>query len=239
VWLQNKNAVIQIPVLLALRLNAQYPANQGDSLPMQIENKTAPAEASERIDYSQEAPTRILIAAARLIRRDGVRAASFEAIAKAAGLTRGAIYYNFKGRDDLFLSLLEHLMDRRIAGLRENLQASEPAQRVGMVATSLAEDILEWRSWTTLFVETWLDALGSEALMERLAKLRSRFYHQIASVLKDAFPDSTHEAQEEFAVILLGVVAGLAIEGSISGLSLGAPQLERFLTDAMVARFGG
>ncbi|MFX1764865.1 TetR family transcriptional regulator [Paraburkholderia sp. A1RI-2L] len=205
---------------------------------MQTDDKDVQADAPDRIDYSQEAPTRILTAAARLIRRNGVRAVSFEGIAKAAGVTRGAIYYNFKGRDDLFLSLLEHLMDRRMAGLRKVLQASEPAARVNKVAALLAEDILEWRSWTTLFAETWLDALGSEGIMERLAKLRAGFYHQIAGVLKEAFPHSQPEAQEEFAVILLGVVAGLAIEGSISGLSLGAPQLERFLVDAMMARFG-
>jgi AcrR family transcriptional regulator len=205
---------------------------------MQIDDKVVDTDAPRQIDYTQEAPTRILIAAARLIRRDGVRAVSFEAIAKAAGLTRGALYYNFKGRDDLFLSLLEHLMDRRMAGLHDMLQNDDPAMRVKTVASSLAEDILEWRSWTTLFVETWLDALGSEKLMARLGKLRSRFYQQIASVLQEAFPHSAKEAQEEFAVILLGVVAGLAIEGSISSLSLGAPQLERFLSDAMLARFG-
>jgi AcrR family transcriptional regulator len=193
--------------------------------------------AKIKIDYSQEVPARILAAAETLIRRDGVRAVSFERIAEAAGVTRGAIYYNFKGRDDLFLSLLERLMDRRILVLNEMLGKTEPSGRVNVVAVGLVEDMLQWRSWTALFLETWLDALGSTTLMERLSKLRERFYAQVSGVLRQAFPQAASQETDEFAIILMGLTAGLAVETSISGRSLNATQLERFLIQALRTHF--
>ena len=40
-------------------------------------------------------------AAARVFEEQGINAASIETIAAAAGLTRGALYSNFDGKDEL------------------------------------------------------------------------------------------------------------------------------------------
>jgi AcrR family transcriptional regulator len=51
---------------------------------------------------------KLLDAAASIVAKQGAMAASLDAIAEKAGLTKGAVYSNFKGKDDL----LEALADR-------------------------------------------------------------------------------------------------------------------------------
>jgi AcrR family transcriptional regulator len=57
-------------------------------------------------------------AAARVFEEQGIGAASIEAIAAAAGFTRGAFYSNFKSKDELIIAMLEDHVEQTI---RRNL----------------------------------------------------------------------------------------------------------------------
>jgi AcrR family transcriptional regulator len=57
-------------------------------------------------------------AAARMFEEQGIGGASIEAIAAAAGFTRGAFYSNFKSKDELIIAMLEDHVEQSI---RRNL----------------------------------------------------------------------------------------------------------------------
>src|SRR5439155_14140229 len=57
-------------------------------------------------------------AAARVFEEQGIGGASIEAIAAAAGFTRGAFYSNFKSKDELIIAMLEDHVEQTI---RRNL----------------------------------------------------------------------------------------------------------------------
>ncbi len=57
-------------------------------------------------------------AAARVFEEQGIHAASIEAIAAAAGFTRGAFYSNFASKDELIVAMLEDHVEQTI---RRNL----------------------------------------------------------------------------------------------------------------------
>jgi AcrR family transcriptional regulator len=57
-------------------------------------------------------------AAARVFEAQGIGGASIEAIAAAAGFTRGAFYSNFKSKDELIIAMLEDHVEQSI---RRNL----------------------------------------------------------------------------------------------------------------------
>lgn len=56
-----------------------------------------------------------------MFEEQGIGAASIEAIAAAAGLTRGAFYSNFTDKDELIIAMLEDHVDRSIRHHRELL----------------------------------------------------------------------------------------------------------------------
>ena len=57
-------------------------------------------------------------AAARVFEEQGIGGASIEAVAAAAGFTRGAFYSNFKSKDELIIAMLEDHVEQSI---RRNL----------------------------------------------------------------------------------------------------------------------
>jgi len=58
-------------------------------------------------DKRERTRATLLEAARQLIREQGHEAATLEAIAERAGMTTGAIYGNFKNREDLFIALAQ------------------------------------------------------------------------------------------------------------------------------------
>src|ERR1700744_5591393 len=61
-----------------------------------------------------ETRDKLFEAAARVFEEQGIGGASIEAIAAAAGFTRGAFYSNFKSKDELIIAMLEDHVERSI-----------------------------------------------------------------------------------------------------------------------------
>jgi AcrR family transcriptional regulator len=62
----------------------------------------------------EETREKLFQAAAEVFEEQGIGATSIEAIAAAAGLTRGAFYSNFADKDELIIAMLEDHVDRSI-----------------------------------------------------------------------------------------------------------------------------
>jgi len=130
-----------------------------------------------RAEAQAETRRRLLDGAAQVIRERGFGAASVEAIAAAAGFSRGAFYSNFDTKEQLFVELLH---DRVYSGYRrmgERVVAeggATPLERLRWSAEQLADrqrnDEDRW-----LF-ELWLELLAQAARDPGLAKLAATFW---------------------------------------------------------------
>src|SRR5215213_10240123 len=88
-----------------------------------------------RVEKREANRTRILQAARTVFGARGFHAATIEEIAEEAGLSNGAIYYNFESKGELFFALLEERLDERIRHIRRTL-----TQAPGAGARDLALD---------------------------------------------------------------------------------------------------
>jgi AcrR family transcriptional regulator len=68
-----------------------------------------------------ETRERLFQAAAQVFEDRGIGAASIDAIAAAAGFTRGAFYSNFASKDELIVAMLEDHADRSVQHFRDLL----------------------------------------------------------------------------------------------------------------------
>src|SRR3984893_11031732 len=73
----------------------------------------------------QQTREHLLAAAAEVFAERGFHGASLDVVAAAAGFTKGAVYSNFKNKEDLFLALLQANYDREMEELRVTLESSE------------------------------------------------------------------------------------------------------------------
>lgn len=108
---------------------------------------------------TQETRELLLRAAEEIIIRDGYENADLAEIAKLAGRTKGAIYAQFKSKEDVFLALVQQHALRRRAIMQKMLSAS----------TSIEGNLAAFRKYFLGFAD---DAWGSLLLEFKLYTVR-------------------------------------------------------------------
>jgi AcrR family transcriptional regulator len=116
----------------------------------------------------------------------GFHGASLDEIAERAGYSKGAVYSNFAGKDELFLAVLDANFERRLTVLRgvvldeERLEDSYRAVGRSMVAADEGEP-----RWTPLLLEFWGHASRHPVLRAAVAERRERFFTLIAELIEE------------------------------------------------------
>jgi AcrR family transcriptional regulator len=132
----------------------------------------------------ENARTRILDAAVRLIARDGLDEARMARIAMAAGVSPSLLHYHFASRDALLAEALEHSYetagDERIAAAEEAPNAAVRLQR--MIDQCLPNPGKLRDDWI-LWVELWLHAARRPELRATSAQLYARMHEWFAETI--------------------------------------------------------
>src|SRR5580692_8228918 len=72
---------------------------------MDVDSPTENARRRPKGDKRERTRAKLVKAAGELVREQGYERTTLEAVARRAGMTRGAIYGNFKDREELFLAI--------------------------------------------------------------------------------------------------------------------------------------
>ncbi len=118
-----------------------------------------------RDEQRAQTRARLLEAAATVFNRLGYAGASLEAVAEAAGYTKGAVYSNFASKAELFVALArQHSLETGGPEVAEQLRSMPVEAFVdslgGLVRSQAARD----RAWDVLTIEFWLAAMRDPAL---------------------------------------------------------------------------
>lgn len=164
----------------------------------------------------EEIRQELLAAAARVFARRGFHGASVEAISEDAGLSTGAIYSNFKGKEDLFLSLYEERIERRREELRSAVETAGGG-RAGLAAASanVAEAFGAEREWFLLYFEFALHAARDPAFARRFSTLRQAGLRELELGVSDGLEHAGLEPTmpvDELARGLRALSYGLALD---------------------------
>src|SRR6266550_1823070 len=110
----------------------------------------------------------LLEAAARVFVRRGYRDASVDEIARDAGFSKGAVYWHFEGKEDLFFALLQERINAPVREMIELLGSAPPEQDMSVEANQRFVDLLErQRELLLLDQEYWSLAVRQPALRAR------------------------------------------------------------------------
>jgi AcrR family transcriptional regulator len=159
--------------------------------------------------------TQLLAAAQRLFAEKGL-GVGLEEIAEAAGFSRGAVYYNFADKNELFAAVLEQRSRQQIAEIaslfNSTVDVGEFFERLRQRDAALSRNSDEVRRWSLLSGEFWLAAARDPAMRERLSahllRLRGAYEVAITSVLErlDIAPPLP---PEKMAAIIMAIDDGL------------------------------
>jgi AcrR family transcriptional regulator len=130
----------------------------------------------------------LLQAAATVFAERGFYGASLDEVAAAAGFTKGAVYSNFKNKDDLFLALIEAAYSREMAALHDVIAGSEvpPEARLGDFVSLIRNELgAVPENWGALYLEFSLYAMRNPAARARLNELEANDIRNVAQLIEE------------------------------------------------------
>jgi AcrR family transcriptional regulator len=111
----------------------------------------------------------LLATAKELFLRDGYSATSVDAIAEQAGYSKGAVYSNFRNKNELCMAVLDEVRAERASEIVTILQAPTMDDRARGLA-AWAERVMGDPDWTRLEMQFGLEATADPSLRADLAE---------------------------------------------------------------------
>jgi AcrR family transcriptional regulator len=197
----------------------------------------------------EETRDQVLAAAARVFAGRGFHATSLDAIAEEAGFSRGAVYYNFADKEELFLELL----DRRCAERAQDLRAvfadtpQDDVAATSRQAQLAAEHALDAMTgdpeWRALYLEFLAHAARDTAFRRRFSKRSDEMRGALEEVVVErtrTIADSLDMEPEQLAVVIDALGTGLWAHHMLHGSRAVPPDLFSkalaLLVDGIAAR---
>ena len=157
---------------------------------------------------------RLLDAAAEVFAHRGFAATSLDEVAEVAGFSKGAVYSNFAGKEDLFLSVLDEHVTRQMLDIRGDIDVTRSAGEQVMEAGQRFMDLFQReRAWYLLSFEFLVYAARNpEFQVEFAARQRAQRAAVVAMLEENAaameIPMSL--PPERMAVALEALANGIA-----------------------------
>jgi AcrR family transcriptional regulator len=184
---------------------------------------------SKRSKGDKRARTRLALvrAAAELVGTKGLEQTSLEDVAERAGMTRGAIYGNFKDRDELFLAVMEARWQPIVPKFKSG---ANYAQQMRILAQAVIEALPARRTASIGAASYQLYVLTHEKMRARFVQINSQAYRRAAQDLLNYLPEAALPMPAHvFVRVLHGLIDGLTF------LSFVTPEL--ITEDVILAAF--
>jgi AcrR family transcriptional regulator len=164
-----------------------------------------------RAESQAQTRSQLLATARQMFFTDGYHPTSLEKVADAAGYSKGAVYSNFRNKDELCVAVLDEIRTERLTeviglvGQPDRFDATrEWAQRV-----------IGDPGWTSLEAEFALHARSNEQLRTELAGRLDGILHMLANGIESADDLDVRMPSREAATVMLALGVGLGLMRSI------------------------
>jgi AcrR family transcriptional regulator len=184
----------------------------------------------------------LLRAAEIVFAEHGFHAATLDEIAATAGFSKGAVYSNFKSKDDLFLALLQDRMDRQFAVTTEVLETGphDRADQLPRMRELINSGTFLWDdTWQVLYLEFVLYARRNPEAREKLAAAMQRETEFVQALIGREYSNVGARAKyppRHLAVLSLALFNGLGMSRLVDPGLVDADTLDTtlsFLYDSM------
>ena len=174
-------------------------------------------ERLTRQERRSQTRERLLDAAAAVFAERGFETATLDAVAAAAGYTKGAVYSNFASKTELFIALIERRIDVQSAEHARRFEGRDLASVARELEAEPSQESESERQWLLLAMEFWLHAMRDE----RARVLMAEQYERARLASAEMIARFYHGGQEqpftprEMAIVIEAIGAGLAVQAAV------------------------
>ena len=134
---------------------------------------------SPKTDVSEVRKNQILEAAKQAFSKKGIHKTRMTDIAESSGLSKGALYWYFDGKDAIILALLEKVFEPEIQEFEALLNDSRSVEEKLMIyAERGGQDIIDMLKWMPLIYDFFALAFRQKTIKESI----SRYYRKNLSI---------------------------------------------------------
>lgn len=160
----------------------------------------------------------LVATAQEMFLRDGYHVTSLEKVAEAAGYSKGAVYSNFRNKNELCMAAIDAIHDRELRSIGDALAAATTLEQRLTAFAAWADRMIGDENWTVLLVEFAAEIRRTPAVREQLATRERTIAEGIAKLLARNGKEFGLRAKLPYDVIaqaMLSMGIGLGIQRSI------------------------
>ena len=138
-------------------------------------------------------------------------------IVEQSGLSKGTLYWHFKGKKELFISLLNWLMfdfGEEAFVCPDNLSASDKIHAIAMLFVDRFEQIIPF---TKVILDFWAQTFDDEQVQQMFDSLLQHFQEQLGLIITEGIARGEFRAvnESQVALALMGTLDSLWLYSSI------------------------
>ncbi|MFW5947319.1 MAG: TetR/AcrR family transcriptional regulator [Gemmatimonadota bacterium] len=162
----------------------------------------------------------ILEGAYRVAVRNHLGGLSVQAVADAAGVSKGLVFHHFSDKETLLLALLDWLLARsprvEVPGDLGGAEGVHPVRRLVMLVAYQVELLPERREQVELFLDFWVMGMAAPEIQERIRAAFDRYREgfvpytaEVVRALPARFPDGDADG---LAAVVVSFIEGCALQ---------------------------
>jgi AcrR family transcriptional regulator len=163
-----------------------------------------------RVETQAETRAQLLKTARQLFFDDGYHPTSLEKVADAAGYSKGAVYSNFRNKDELCTAVLDEVRAERFGEVVAMLATPDTPARIEALR-NWAERVIGDPGWTSLEVEFAVHARPNEELRTELAGRFDGIVQMLTAAVESADSADLKMPGRETATVVLALGIGLGL----------------------------
>jgi AcrR family transcriptional regulator len=167
-----------------------------------------------RAESQAQTRAQLVTTAKRLFFQDGYHPTSLEKVADAAGYSKGAVYSNFRNKDELCTAVLDQIRAERLREVLEIIARPDTPSRIEALR-AWAERVIGDPGWTSLEVEFAVHARRDEKLRADLAAGLDNILQMLSAGVESADNPDLKMPGRQAATTMLALGAGLGLLRSI------------------------
>ena len=176
------------------------------------------AQRLKRAESRELTRKKILEAAERLFARHGFDGTSVDDVAEAAGYSKGAVYYNFESKDELFEALVEQEIGGLVASLEGALADAHTIEEKLAAAQRVLTERERHKHGGRLEFEVLSQAMRDAKLRRIVGKAYERMRTAVASLIDQQFAEAGACPPMPANDLAIAIIAGSLGHGLMEAL---------------------
>ena len=161
----------------------------------------------------------ILEAAIGVFAQHGFDAATTDDIARAAGLSKGGLYWHFKSKDDILAAILTQLFDQELGVLQQLIIAEGAvAPRLRQMVAHGVAAVQQFEALLPVMLEFYALAARNTNVRQFLQRYYQRYHQLLAQLFEQGFARAEfhHGTAEAAAITLIAQLEGMGLLWAIA-----------------------